>query len=144
SLAGPLTKVRQALKRFPGIADPGVDRILLFGGIAPVPAVPSNCPHVLVRIRGGLERDNYGVTYREAQRAIEAEVPATFSARGRAYLLLKRHGKELCKLTNPNSNRCPISAGCAFFAHKYQRLSAPAISTAAAVRRRKQSRRKSS
>src|ERR1039457_7279936 len=43
SLAGPLTKVRQALKRFPNIADPGADRILLFGGIAPVPAVPSNC-----------------------------------------------------------------------------------------------------
>jgi endonuclease III len=47
-LAGPLTKVRQALKRFPNIAHPGADRILLFGGIAPVPAVPSNCPHVLV------------------------------------------------------------------------------------------------
>src|SRR5262249_52953753 len=120
SLAGPLIKVRQALKRFPNIADPGADRILLFGGIAPVPAVPSNCPHVLVRIRQGLERENYCVTYREAQRAIEAEVPATFDARTRAYLLLKRHGQELCKRTNPKCDRCPINSCCALFAHKYR------------------------
>ena len=67
-LIGPLAKVRQALKRFPNIADPGADRILLFGGIAPVPAVPSNCPHVLVRVQRGQERENYGVTYRKHSR----------------------------------------------------------------------------
>jgi endonuclease-3 len=75
SLGGPLTKVRQELKRFPNIADPGADRILLFGGIAAVPAVPSNCPHVLVRIRQGRERENYGVTYRDAQQAIKPRSP---------------------------------------------------------------------
>src|SRR6202043_3362163 len=52
----PIAKARSALKKFPNIADPGADRILLFGGISPVAAVPSNCPHVLVRIRLGLER----------------------------------------------------------------------------------------
>jgi len=41
----PITKVRAALKKFPNIADPGADRILLFGGISPVAAVPSNCTH---------------------------------------------------------------------------------------------------
>lgn len=117
-LAGPLTKVRQALKRFPNIADPGADRILLFGGIAPVPAVPSNCPHVLVRIERGLERENYGVTYREAQEAIEAEIPKNFDARTRAYLLLKQHGQTLCKRTNPKCDQCPVSSSCAFFAGK--------------------------
>ena len=105
-LAGPLSKVRQALKRFPNIADPGADRILLFGGIAPVPAVPSNCPHVLVRIQRGQERDNYGVTYREAQEAIEAEIPKNFDARTRAYLLVKRHGQTVCKRSNPE---CALS-----------------------------------
>lgn len=50
-LFGTMSQVRQTLKRFPNIADPGADRILLFGGIAPVAAVPSNCPHVLVRIQ---------------------------------------------------------------------------------------------
>ena len=114
-LIGTLAGVRKTLKSFPGIADPGADRMLLFAGIAPSAAVPSNCAHVLVRIRSGTEGDNYGATYREAQRTIEAEVPAKFDARTRAYLLLKRHGQELCKRTNPGCDRCPASASCAFF-----------------------------
>jgi len=125
-LAGPLTKVRQALKRFPNIADPGADRILLFAGMAPVAAVPSNCPHVLVRIQHGRERENYGVTYREAQQAIEAEIPANFDARSRAYLLLKRHGQSLCKRTNPKCDRCPVNGSCAFFANINRGRPAPA------------------
>ena len=56
ALVGPITQVRKLLKKFPNIADPGADRILLFGSIAPVAAIPSNCPHVLVRIQRGLER----------------------------------------------------------------------------------------
>lgn len=117
-LVGPLTKVRQALKRFPNIADPGADRILLFAGIAPVPAVPSNCPHVLVRIRRGQERENFGVNYRAAQEAIEAEIPESIDSRTRAYLLLKRHGQTLCKRTNPKCPDCPLKSCCAFFAGK--------------------------
>ena len=62
ALVGPISQVRKILKKFPNIADPGADRILLFGEIAPVAAVPSNCPHVLVRIQHGQERQNYGVT----------------------------------------------------------------------------------
>ena len=124
-LAGPLSKVRQALKRFPNIADPGADRILLFGGIAPVPAVPSNCPHVLVRIMRGQERENYGVTYREAQEAIEAEIPKNFDARTRAYLLVKRHGQTVCKRCNPDCEHCPISSSCAFFSGKHRGRSTP-------------------
>jgi len=119
-LAGPMAEVRKALKKFPNIADPGADRIVLFGGMAPVPAVPSNCPHVLVRIQRGQERENYGVTYREAQQAIEAETPASFDARTRAFLLLKRHGQGLCKRTNPRCAECPVNSACAFFAHRHR------------------------
>ncbi len=118
ALVGPLAQVRKMLKKFPNIADPGADRILLFGEIAPVAAVPSNCTQVLVRIRSGLERENYGVNYREAQAAIAAEIPAKFSARMRAYLLLKRHGQELCKRTKPRCDECPVSFACAYFAGK--------------------------
>jgi endonuclease III len=101
---------------FPGIADPGADRILLFAGVASVAAVPSNCAHVLVRIRQGRESENYSATYREAQRAIAAELPETFDARTRAYLLLKKHGQETCKRTKPKCEQCLVSANCAFFA----------------------------
>jgi endonuclease III len=115
-LTGPIAQVRKLLKKFPNIADPGADRILLFGEIAPVAAVPSNCPHVLVRIRSGQERENYGVTYREAQEAVAAEIPEKFSARMRAFLLLKRHGQEHCKRTKPRCDSCPVNSVCAFFA----------------------------
>ena len=116
ALAGPIAQARKILKSFPNIADPGADRILLFAGIAPIAAIPSNCPHVLVRILHGRERENYGVTYREAQEAIEAEVPRSFDARTRAYLMLKRHGQELCKRTKPKCPQCPVRTHCAYFA----------------------------
>jgi endonuclease III len=116
ALAGPLSEARRILRKFPGIAGPGADRILLFGGIAPIAAIPSNGTQVLVRILRGQERENYGVNYREAQRAIAAEVPETFDARTRAYLLLKHHGQEICKRTKPKCEACPVSSDCAFFA----------------------------
>jgi endonuclease-3 len=116
ALVGPIAQARQILKSFSNIADPGADRVLLFAGIAPVAAVPSNCPRVLVRIQRGLERENYGVTYKEAQQAIAEEIPEKFDARIRAYLLLKRHGQELCKRTKPRCAQCPVSSSCAFFA----------------------------
>jgi len=116
SLAGPLSAARKTLKKFPGIADPGADRILLFGGIAPIAAVPSNCTQVLVRVLFGQEDKSYGANYRNAQSAIAATVPETFDARTRAYLLLKQHGQEVCKRTKPRCDQCPISSDCAFFA----------------------------
>jgi endonuclease-3 len=114
ALAGPLSRARKILKKFPGISDPGADRILLFAGLAPLAAVPSNCPHVLVRIRQGREGKNYSATYRDAQQAIEAELPSTFEARTRAFLLLKCHGQELCRRTKPRCDECPVAFCCLF------------------------------
>lgn len=118
ALTGPIPKIRKLLKSFPNIADPGADRILLFGGLAPTAAVPSNTPHVLIRILHGQERENYGVNYRQSQDAIASEIPETFDARQRAYLLVKRHGQEICKRTNPKCDKCPVNAHCAFFTGK--------------------------
>jgi len=107
---------RKLLKKFPGIAGPGADRILLFGGIVPIAAIPSNCPQVLVRIQRGAEGPNYGATYQEAQTLLDAEVPRDFASRTRAYLLLKRHGQEVCKRSRPKCELCQISANCNWFA----------------------------
>jgi endonuclease-3 len=108
------TRARAALKKFPGIADPGADRILLFGGLSPVAAVPSNCTQVLVRIQRGREHSNYGRNYTYAQESIEAETPAVFDSRTRAYLLLKCHGQQLCKRSNPRCKACPVASSCVF------------------------------
>jgi endonuclease-3 len=113
-----VAQVRAVFKTFSSISDPGADRMLLFGGISPVAAVPSNVVHVLVRIQSGRERENYGANYKEAQSMIQAAVPEKFDPRTRAYLLLKVHGQKLCKRTNPKCAECPVSASCAFFAGK--------------------------
>ena len=114
SLAGPITKIRKVLRSFPSIGDPGADRILLFAKIRPVAAVPSNCTGVLARIQNGREEKNYNDSYHEAQRMMDSKVTAAFDARIRAYLLLKRHGQELCKRTKPKCEICPVRAVCAF------------------------------
>jgi len=109
-----LAKARALLKSFDGIADPGADRILLFAGIAPVAAAPSNSPQVVVRIHVGEARGNYNQSYKQALEIIEASVPATVADRSRAYLLLKRHGEQLCKRSAPRCHNCPVAAGCKF------------------------------
>ena len=110
----PLSKARALLKTFPGIANPGADRILLFAGISPIAAVPSNCVHVPVRIFQGGEGKNYNREYSEAQKRIEAEIPPAFDARQRAYLLLKHHGQQTCKRSAPLCSVCPVARSCAF------------------------------
>jgi endonuclease-3 len=105
--------IRRALKRLPGIADPGADRILLFGGISAVAAVPSNATQVPVRMQVGQALDSYTKDYRAGQRLIETEVIPGFETRQRAFLLLKIHGQSLCKRSNPNCGACPVAATCA-------------------------------
>jgi endonuclease III len=111
-----VTEARKLLKRFPGIGAPGADRILLFAGITPVAAVPSSCPQVLVRVLKGTESAKYAATYAQARALIEQQVAATLAARRRAYLLLQRHGRELCKARKPLCAQCPISGACAWYA----------------------------
>lgn len=110
------SEARKVLMTFPGIGAPGADRILLFDGLAPVAAVPSNSPHVLVRIALGREPASYTAAYAQAQHMIAAQLSATIAARSRAYLLLQRHARELCKRKNPKCGECPVSRRCAYFA----------------------------
>ena len=116
ALAGPVSEARKILKKFPGIADPGADRILLFAGIVPIAAVPSNCPQVVIRVLRGRERPDYGANYREAQEAIAIQLPETIDVRQRAYLLLKHHGEAICMRNRPRCEMCPVSSSCAFVA----------------------------
>ncbi len=118
----PAAEARKLLKRFPGIGLPGADRILLFAAIAPVAAVPSACPHVLPRIVVGREAASYTASYRQAQQLIESQVAATVAARSRSYLLLGRHGRELCKARNPKCGQCPIAARCAYLSRPRARV----------------------
>jgi endonuclease III len=111
----PVRETRKALKTFPTIGDPGVDKILLFTRTLPIAAVPSNCLHVPLRLGFGEETKNYSTSYRSVQRALGEELPEDCDARIRAYSLLKQHGRELCKAARPVCERCPVSARCHYF-----------------------------
>ena len=106
-------QARKALKAFPGIGNPGADRILLFSRLSPVAAVPSACPYVLVRVLQGPEGPKYVAVYAAAQQMLST-LAATFDERIRGYLLVAHHGHELCKRTNPLCARCALRAQCAF------------------------------
>jgi endonuclease III len=106
-------QARKVLKTFPGIGNPGADRIALFSRLSPVAAVPSACPHVLVRIVHGPEENEYTANYAAAQRTLDA-LPAAYEARIRGYLLIARHAQELCKRSKPRCGQCPLESACAF------------------------------
>jgi endonuclease-3 len=115
--AMPAAAATKALKKLPGIGEPGAERILLFGGIAPLPAVPSNATQVAVRMQRGASLDSYTKDYREGRRLIETQIPATLVARQRAFLLLKVHGQTLCKRSAPKCDACPIAPTCAYYGY---------------------------
>lgn len=110
----PTAQAHAALRKFPGIGPPGADRILLFAGLAPLAAVPSSCPYVLARIVRGRVPADYRASYVQAQRLIEGAIPAAGARRQRAYLLLLRHGRELCRRTRPQCPLCPLARRCRF------------------------------
>ena len=115
ALRKPLPESRKVLKQFPTIGDPGADKILLFTGTAPVAAVPSNCVHVPLRLGIGTAYKTYAKDYKSAQDALAAEVPEDRAPRLRAYLLLQRHGQEICKRSRPKCEQCPVTADCRYY-----------------------------
>lgn len=115
SALGATKEARKALKRFPTIGDPGVDKILLFCAGIPVAAVPSNCPHVPLRLGLGTERPSYAASYRSVQEALTQLLAREAQAMKRAYLLLRQHGKTICGRTTPVCDRCPVSSLCPYF-----------------------------
>src|SRR5262249_14126094 len=99
-------------KTFPSIGDPGADRILLFAGIAARPSIESNGMRALVRLGFCEEQRNYAQTYKAATAALLAASSDPEWLK-RAYVLLRAHGKALCKRPAPLCEPCPLDAVCA-------------------------------
>jgi endonuclease III len=114
-LAQPVAKAKRALKKFPGIGDPGAEKILLFTRTHPVLALESNGLRVLLRLGYGEERKNYSATYRAAQEAVKPESQEDFDWLIEAHQLLRHHGQELCKRSEPLCAPCPLKLDCRFY-----------------------------
>ncbi|MGA9670811.1 MAG: hypothetical protein WBQ94_16490 [Terracidiphilus sp.] len=110
----PYVEAMKALKQFPNIGDPGAEKILLLCGVSSGLPLESNGLRVLVRIGWGRLQRNYGATYRSVQHALKPELPANTNRLKEAHLLLRTHGKTLCKDKAPLCHQCPVSAECEY------------------------------
>lgn len=111
----PLPEARKSLKLFPGIGDPGAEKILLFSGAHPILALDSHGLRVMTRVGFGREGKSYATTYRSAQEAVREELPADCSWLRRAHLLLRRHGQQVCRRSRPQCGVCAVSSLCRYY-----------------------------
>jgi endonuclease-3 len=114
-LKQPLAKAKKSLKKFPGIGDPGAEKILLFSRSHPILALDSNGLRVLLRLGYGEELKSYASTYRSAQEATDDVLKKDFDWLIAAHQSLRRHGQELCKSVRPLCPRCPLRSKCRYY-----------------------------
>ncbi len=114
----PYAEAKRGLKQFPNIGEPGAEKILMYCGVSDkgngLP-LDWNGSRVLLRIGYGRESSrNYGAQYKSIQEAVAAELPRAASARAKAHLLLRQHGKDLCRNNKPKCEECPVSPMCSW------------------------------
>ncbi|MEZ6196891.1 MAG: hypothetical protein R3F20_14375 [Planctomycetota bacterium] len=107
----PVPAAKKLLRAFPGIGEPGAEKILLFSGRHPFVALESNGLRVLQRL-GLVPADlPYAKAY-AAAREITEKLPDDFPTRRRAHLVLREHGRVLCRNTRPLCVECPLRKSC--------------------------------
>src|SRR5271170_4877316 len=111
-LRRPHAEAKRALKQFPTIGDPGAEKILLFCGLPSGLPLESNGLRVLVRLGWGRQQKDYAATYRSVRDDLAPDLPADPGHLKEAYLLLREHGKTLCKDKAPLCHRCPLASEC--------------------------------
>ncbi len=115
-LTQPLKEAKKALNRFPTIGDPGAEKILMLTRSHPVLALESNGLRVLLRLGFADEKKSYSASYRSVQKVLASQLPADYDALIAAHQLLRKHGQELCKRSQPLCAACPLKDECRYFA----------------------------
>ncbi|MEO8452835.1 MAG: hypothetical protein ABI647_23805 [Gemmatimonadota bacterium] len=113
ALALPPNEAKRALMRFPGVGEPGAEKIMLFTRTHPYLALDSNGLRVLRRLGFGEVKKSYTAIYRAVQADAERTIDDDCDARMEAYVLLRRHGQEVCRRTRANRDECPVRTQCA-------------------------------
>ncbi|MFY9825790.1 MAG: hypothetical protein WAM82_30730 [Thermoanaerobaculia bacterium] len=108
-------KAAKLLKKFPGIGEPGADKLLLFSHAKRTLAPDSNALRTLVRLGFGEEDESYNRQYRSVAEAVEPQLPKDYPRLISAHQLLRRHGQEICRRTVPLCETCPLTKLCRWF-----------------------------
>jgi endonuclease-3 len=116
-LDGSIAQAKKILRQFPGIGDPGAEKILLFSRKQDVLALDSNGLRVLLRLGFGEESKSYQATYRTVQAAAYASSHQEYDWLIETHQLLRHHGQQLCKRTSPICTVCPLQANCQYYQH---------------------------
>lgn len=108
----PAEAARQ-LRVFPGIGEPGAEKILVAIGRTRTLPLDSNGLRVLLRIGFGSSVRSYAATYRSVKAALalgRTSAKSLFTT----HLLLQRHGRVVCKTSNPRCDACLLLPMCAY------------------------------
>ena len=109
----PYSEAKKALHQFPNVGQPGAEKILMFCGMAEGLPLESNGLRVLTRVGYGRVQKSYGAMYNSVQQAVASELPRAAAALSHAHLLLREHGRTLCKTNGPLCHECPATDLCA-------------------------------
>jgi endonuclease-3 len=113
AISRPADEAKRALRTFPGIGEPGAEKILLFSGRQGLLAPDSNGLRVLARLGLVSEEKSYARMY-AAGRRLGEELGSNPSVLQEAHLLLQQHGQTICKRTRPRCEVCPLAATCEY------------------------------
>ena len=111
----PFPQALKALKQFPSIGEPGAEKILLYTKTYPILALESNGLRVLLRVGFGEEKKNYSASYKSVRQALKVQLGDDCEFLIGAHMLLRQHGKTICKTNRPLCESCPIASLCDYY-----------------------------
>ena len=113
ALSRDVAEASRQLRVFPGIGQPGAEKILVAIGRTRTLPLDSNGLRVLLRIGFGSALRSYAATYTSVKAGLAL---GRISAKSlfTTHLLLQRHGREVCKASNPRCDACLLRPMCAY------------------------------
>jgi len=111
ALDADLGKATRQLRVFPGIGEPGAEKILVAIGRSRSLPLDSNGLRVLQRIGFGQVSRSYAATFRSVKAALPVGRTSAKSLFA-THLLLQRHGREVCKAAAPECGWCRLRPMC--------------------------------
>jgi endonuclease III len=115
-LGRPLRDAKRSLQKIYGVGEPGAEKILLLTRSHQLLPLDSNGARTMCRIGYGAEHKNYTTMYRSVADAARPELVADYDWLIDAHVLLRHHGQELCKTSQPRCESCPLTDQCAYYA----------------------------
>jgi len=106
-------KAARQLRAFPGVGEPGAEKILVALGRVKTLPLDSNGLRVMQRVGFGSALRSYAASYR----SVKAAVPVAGVSAKRlfeAFLLLQTHGRTICKTGAPLCGACQLRTMCAY------------------------------